>query len=145
MKAEAEHGLFSMAFPALELLSRWVLGALFLYAGAQKNIGPAGLTVVIIRKDLVGNAAGSVPSMLDYAVHADADSMSNTPPTYAWYLAGLVFQWLKEQGGLAGMRQGIFEGLALVAGIAQYVGAHLRRDRQRPPEPPGERDRPWIH
>lgn len=74
-----------------------------IYAGAQKNIGPAGLTVVIVRKDLIGKAASSVPSMLDYAVHAEADSMSNTPPTYAWYLAGLVFQWLKAQGGLVEM------------------------------------------
>jgi phosphoserine aminotransferase len=72
-----------------------------IYAGAQKNIGPAGLTVVIVRKDLMGQARPGTPSMLDYAVHAEADSMSNTPPTYAWYLAGLVFQWLKAQGGLA--------------------------------------------
>ncbi len=76
-----------------------------IYAGAQKNIGPAGLTVVIVRKDLLGKAGASVPSMLDYAVHAEADSMSNTPPTYAWYLAGLVFQWLKKQGGLAGIAE----------------------------------------
>jgi phosphoserine aminotransferase len=74
-----------------------------IYAGAQKNIGPAGLTVVIVRKDLVGRARPGTPSMLDYAVHAKADSMSNTPPTYAWYLAGLVFRWLKLQGGLAGI------------------------------------------
>jgi phosphoserine aminotransferase len=71
-----------------------------IYAGAQKNIGPAGLTVVIVRKDLIGKARAGTPSMLDYAVHAEADSMSNTPPTYAWYLAGLVFQWMKQQGGL---------------------------------------------
>lgn len=71
-----------------------------IYAGAQKNIGPAGLTVVIVRKDLMGRARPGTPSMLDYAVHAEAGSMSNTPPTYAWYLAGLVFQWLKSQGGL---------------------------------------------
>ena len=76
-----------------------------IYAGAQKNIGPAGLTVVIIRRDLMGRAGSGVPSMLDYAVHADADSMSNTPPTYAWYLAGLVFEWLKNQGGLEGMAE----------------------------------------
>jgi phosphoserine aminotransferase len=71
-----------------------------IYAGAQKNIGPAGLTVVIVRKDLIGRARAGTPSMLDYAVHADAGSMSNTPPTYAWYLAGLVFEWMKAQGGL---------------------------------------------
>ncbi len=76
-----------------------------IYAGAQKNIGPAGLTVVIVRKDLLGKAGSNVPSMLDYAVHAEADSMSNTPPTYAWYLAGLVFQWLKNQGGLTGIAE----------------------------------------
>jgi phosphoserine aminotransferase len=74
-----------------------------IYAGAQKNIGPAGLTVVIAKKDLLGNARAGTPSMLDYAVHAGAGSMSNTPPTYAWYLAGLVFDWLKTQGGLAGI------------------------------------------
>lgn len=76
-----------------------------IYAGAQKNIGPAGLTVVIVHRDLIGKAGHGVPSMLDYAVHAKADSMSNTPPTYAWYLAGLVFDWLKAQGGLEGMAE----------------------------------------
>ena len=71
-----------------------------IYAGAQKNIGPAGLTLVIVRKDLIGNAQASTPAMLDYQVAHKADSMYNTPPTYSWYLAGLVFQWLKRQGGL---------------------------------------------
>jgi phosphoserine aminotransferase len=74
-----------------------------IYAGAQKNIGPAGLTVVIVRKDLIENTAAGTPSMFDYRLHADNGSMLNTPPTYSWYLAGLVFQWLKEQGGLAAM------------------------------------------
>ena len=74
-----------------------------IYAGAQKNIGPAGLTVIIVRKDLCGSARSITPPFLDYAVQADADSMSNTPPTYAWYLAGLVFKWVKANGGLAGM------------------------------------------
>ncbi|RLT92513.1 3-phosphoserine/phosphohydroxythreonine transaminase [Ketobacter sp.] len=74
-----------------------------IYAGAQKNIGPAGLTVVIVREGLLGNAIPATPTMLDYKTHADADSMYNTPPTYAWYLAGLVFEWLKEQGGLKAM------------------------------------------
>ena len=74
-----------------------------IYAGAQKNIGPAGLTVIIVRKDLCGSARSITPTFLDYAVQADADSMSNTPPTYAWYLAGLVFRWVKANGGLAGM------------------------------------------
>ncbi|MDZ7754404.1 MAG: 3-phosphoserine/phosphohydroxythreonine transaminase [Gammaproteobacteria bacterium] len=74
-----------------------------IYAGAQKNIGPAGLTLVIVRKDLMGGAGDAVPAMFNYAVHAEADSMYNTPPTYAWYLAGLVFKWLKDLGGLAAM------------------------------------------
>jgi phosphoserine aminotransferase len=76
-----------------------------IYAGAQKNIGPAGLTIVIVREELLGKAAKGTPSMLDYKVHADAQSMSNTPPTYAIYIAGLVFQWLQRQGGLAAMEQ----------------------------------------
>ena len=71
-----------------------------IYAGAQKNIGPAGLTVVIVRKDLIGETIDGTPSMFDYKTHADNDSMSNTPPTYGWYLAGLVFDWIKQQGGL---------------------------------------------
>ncbi|MEP7000682.1 MAG: 3-phosphoserine/phosphohydroxythreonine transaminase [bacterium] len=74
-----------------------------IYAGAQKNIGPAGLTVVIVRDDLLGKARVDTPSVLDYAAMAKEGSMLNTPPTYTWYLAGLVFQWLKRQGGLAGM------------------------------------------
>jgi len=76
-----------------------------IYAGAQKNIGPAGLTMVIVQKDLMGNALKQTPSMFDYAVHAKNDSMNNTPPTYAWYLAGLVFAWVKEQGGLTKMAE----------------------------------------
>jgi len=71
-----------------------------IYAGAQKNIGPAGLTLVIVREDLLGQAMPSTPTMYDYKVHADADSMNNTPPTFGWYLAGLVFKWLKAQGGV---------------------------------------------
>ncbi|HHI76943.1 MAG TPA: 3-phosphoserine/phosphohydroxythreonine transaminase [Gammaproteobacteria bacterium] len=76
-----------------------------IYAGAQKNVGPAGLTLVIVREDLIGKAADSVPVMLNYATHVENGSMYNTPPTYAWYLAGLVFQWLKEQGGLERMAE----------------------------------------
>jgi len=74
-----------------------------IYAGAQKNIGPAGLTIVIVRDDLIGQTLKGTPAMFDYKTHADNDSMYNTPPTYAWYLAGLVFQWLKDLGGLEGM------------------------------------------
>jgi phosphoserine aminotransferase len=74
-----------------------------IYAGAQKNIGPAGLTIVIVRDDLLGETKDGTPAMFDWAVHAKNDSMYNTPATYGWYLAGLVFAWLKEKGGLAEM------------------------------------------
>ncbi|MDX8400389.1 MAG: 3-phosphoserine/phosphohydroxythreonine transaminase [Gallionellaceae bacterium] len=76
-----------------------------IYAGAQKNIGPAGLTLVIVREDLIGHAPVGTASMLDYKIHADYDSMYNTPPTYGMYIAGLVFQWLKRNGGVAQMEQ----------------------------------------
>ena len=76
-----------------------------IYAGAQKNIGPAGLTVVIVRDDLIGQPVAGQPVMFDYATHAKNDSMYNTPPTYGWYLAGLVFAWLKDNGGLSAMAQ----------------------------------------
>lgn len=76
-----------------------------IYAGAQKNVGPAGLTIVIVREDLVGQPIAGTPAMFDYKTHADADSMYNTPPTYAWYLAGLVFQWIKHLGGLEAMAE----------------------------------------
>jgi phosphoserine aminotransferase len=74
-----------------------------IYAGAQKNIGPAGLTIVIIRDDLVGKARAGTPTMLDYQSAADNDSMYNTPATYPWYMAGLVFEWLLQNGGLNAM------------------------------------------
>ena len=76
-----------------------------IYGGAQKNIGPAGLALVIVRDDLIGQAAAFTPSAFDYKQQADADSMYNTPPTYAVYIAGLVFKWAKEQGGLASIEQ----------------------------------------
>ena len=72
-----------------------------IYAGAQKNIGPAGLVIVIIREDLMGQASEWCPMLLNYEHQADKESMSNTPATYSWYLAGLVFDWLEEQGGVA--------------------------------------------
>jgi phosphoserine aminotransferase len=74
-----------------------------IYAGAQKNIGPAGLVVVIVRRDLLGRARSITPSVLDWSAMAKADSMLNTPATYSWYVAGLVFQWLKRQGGVEAM------------------------------------------
>lgn len=76
-----------------------------IYAGAQKNIGPSGLVVVIIREDLLGKAHSKCPTMLDYSVAAANGSMYNTPPTFAWYLSGLIFQWLREQGGLEAMQR----------------------------------------
>jgi phosphoserine aminotransferase len=76
-----------------------------IYAGAQKNIGPAGLTVVIVHDDLLGSPRDGTPTMFDYRKHADNGSMLNTPPTYAWYLAGMVFDWLKKQGGLSAMEE----------------------------------------
>ncbi len=76
-----------------------------IYAGAQKNIGPSGLVVVIVREDLLGRARSSTPTMLNYKVAADNGSMYNTPATFSWYLSGLVFEWLKEQGGVAAMEQ----------------------------------------
>ena len=88
-----------------EILSRPVDVSRFglIYAGAQKNIGPAGLVVVALRKELAGKARPGTPSILDYAVHAEQSSMFNTPPTFAWYLAGLVFAWVKAEGGVAEM------------------------------------------
>lgn len=76
-----------------------------IYAGAQKNIGPAGLTIVIVRDDLIGDALAATPTMYNYRTHAQHDSMYNTPPTYAMYIAGLVFALLKREGGLAAMEQ----------------------------------------
>jgi phosphoserine aminotransferase len=74
-----------------------------IYAGAQKNIGPSGLTLVIVREDLIGRARVETPTVFDYAQIADQHSMLNTPPTFAWYVAGLVFKWLKRNGGVAAM------------------------------------------
>ncbi|MCB1614604.1 MAG: 3-phosphoserine/phosphohydroxythreonine transaminase [Pseudomonadales bacterium] len=71
-----------------------------IYAGAQKNIGPAGLTIVIVRDDLLDLARPETPAVMNYKTQAENDSMYNTPPTFAWYLAGLVFKWMKAQGGL---------------------------------------------
>ncbi len=76
-----------------------------LYAGAQKNVAPAGLTIVIIRNDLIGNAMDITPTMLNYQTHSENGSMFNTPPCYTIYIAGLVFKWIKEIGGLDYMRK----------------------------------------
>ena len=76
-----------------------------IYAGAQKNIGPSGLCIVIVRDDLLGKARANTPSIWNYKDMAAADSMSNTPPTFGWYIAGLVFKWLKAQGGLTAIAE----------------------------------------
>ena len=88
-----------------EILSRPVDVSRYglIYGGAQKNIGPAGLTLVIVREDLLGHALPATPTAFDYATVAAHDSMYNTPPTYSIYIAGLVFRWLKAQGGVAEM------------------------------------------
>jgi len=85
-----------------------------IYAGAQKNIGPAGLTLLIARDDLLKGARPGTPSLMDLRLQADAGSMMNTPPTFAWYVAGLVFQWLRAQGGLEVMAQRNQEKSALL-------------------------------
>jgi phosphoserine aminotransferase len=102
----------------------WKFG--LIYAGAQKNIGPAGLTIVIVREDLVGRAPSGLPAMLDYKTHADNDSMYNTPPTFGIYMAGLVFQWLKKNGGIGAMeRANIAKANLIYAAIEASNGFYL--------------------
>ena len=98
-------GLPLVADMSSNILSRPVDVSRFglIYAGAQKNMGPAGVTVVIVRDDLIGEALPGTPSIFDYRQQADNGSMLNTPPTYPWYLLGLVLEWLKGQGGLQSM------------------------------------------
>ncbi len=90
-----------------ELLSRPIDVSRFglIYAGAQKNLGMAGLALAIVRDDLIGRARPETPSLLDYETNARSGCMHNTPPTYAWYIAGLVFRWVKAQGGIAAMAE----------------------------------------
>jgi phosphoserine aminotransferase len=101
----ADTGVPLVADMSSHILSRPVLVEKFglIYAGAQKNIGPSGLTLVIIRQELLGMAPLTIPSVMDYAVMAENGSLLNTPPTYGIYIAGLVFKWLKRQGGLEGI------------------------------------------
>ncbi len=106
-----------------------------IYAGAQKNIGPAGLTVVVVRDDLLGGAQKDTPSVLNYKLQADADSMLNTPATYGIYMAGLVFKWLKQLGGLAAMEKRNIAKAKLVYDVLDassfYRSAVAREDRSR--------------
>jgi phosphoserine aminotransferase len=96
-------GIDLVADMSSNILSREIDVSRFgiIYAGGQKNMGPSGIALTIVRDDLIGQARMGTPSMLDYKNHADADSMFNTPPTYSWYFMGLVFEWLKAQGGIA--------------------------------------------
>lgn len=91
-----------------------------IYAGAQKNIGPVGLTVVIVREDLLGQVLPGMPTLLDYKVHADNGSMLNTPPTFAIYMAGLIFKWLKAQGGVAAIEK---QNVAKAQHLYDYIDA----------------------
>ena len=104
-----------------------------IFAGAQKNMGPSGLTVVIVRDDLLGGALPITPSAFDFKQQADADSMLNTPPTYAIYIAGLVFKWLKAQGGLTAMEQRNRRKAALLYDLLDatpfYTNPVAREDR----------------
>ena len=106
-----------------------------IYGGAQKNIGPAGLTIVIVRDDLIGKAQAKTPAMLDYKLHADNGSMYNTPPTYAIYVAGLVFKWLKGIGGLAAIEKKNIEKAALLYdfldGSSFFKNPVRKEDRSR--------------
>jgi phosphoserine aminotransferase len=106
-----------------------------IYAGAQKNIGPAGLTIVIVREDLTGRATEGTPSVMDYKLQAAADSMLNTPATYAIYVAGLVFKWLKQQGGLVAIERRNVEKAKLLYDLLDqssfYRNPVDRKDRSR--------------
>ena len=106
-----------------------------IYAGAQKNIGPAGLVIVIVRDDLIGQADPRTPGVFDYKIQADSDSMYNTPPTYGIYIAGLVFQWLKKLGGLAKMEEINVAKAQLIYGYLDqtefYHTPVAREDRSR--------------
>jgi len=96
-------GLDLVADMSSNILSREIDVSKFgvIYAGGQKNMGPSGIALTIVREDLIGNVQAGAPSMMDYKNHADADSMFNTPATYSWYLMGLVFEWIKENGGVS--------------------------------------------
>lgn len=106
-----------------------------IYAGAQKNIGPAGIALLIVREDLIGSARRQTPGIVDYRTMADADSMWNTPPTFAWYLAGLVFDWLLGQGGLAAIER---VNIAKADKLYQFIDAS---DFYANPVEPGSRSR----
>ena len=102
-----------------------------IFAGAQKNMGPSGVTTVIIREDLLDEAPDSIPTMLKYKTHADKDSMFNTPPTFDIYIVGEVLKWLKDQGGVAAIQQKNAEKAGLIYDIidaGDYYRGHARKD-----------------
>lgn len=98
-----------------------------IYGGAQKNIGPAGVTLVIVRDDLIGHALPICPSAFDWKLVAENQSMFNTPPTYGIYIAGLVFQWLKKQGGVAAMERRNIEKASLLYGYLDSTGFYVNK------------------
>jgi phosphoserine aminotransferase len=98
-----------------------------IFGGAQKNIGPAGLTVAVVREDLIGHALPICPSAFDWKIVAENNSMYNTPPTYSIYIAGLVFQWLKRQGGVAAMEQRNIAKAALLYDYLDSTGFYQNR------------------
>ena len=106
-----------------------------IYAGAQKNVGPAGLTLVIVREDLLGSPAKGTPSVMDYKLQAETDSMLNTPPTYSMYIAGLVFKWLKALGGVAEIEKRNIAKAALLYDLLDRSGFYknpvAKEDRSR--------------
>ena len=106
-----------------------------IYAGAQKNVGPAGLVIVVVRDDLIGHASKTTPSVMNYKLQADADSMLNTPATYAMYVAGLVFKWLKALGGVAEIeRRNVAKARLLydcIDASAFYANPVAKPDRSR--------------
>ena len=110
------HGVPLVADMSSHILSRAVDVSKYgvIYGGAQKNIGPAGLTLVVVREDLLGQALPITPSAFNWKEQADNDSMLNTPPTYSIYIAGLVFEWLLEQGGIAEIERRNIEKASLL-------------------------------
>jgi len=102
-----------------------------IYSGAQKNFGPAGLTVVIVREDLVGHCSPRWPTMLDYKTHAESHSSYNTPPTYSVYIANLVLKWLQRQGGVAGIERRNIEKAALLYAAIDASGFYSNRVEPR--------------
>jgi len=108
-----------------------------IYAGAQKNIGPSGLVVIIVREDLIGHARPGTPLVFDYKEISDHQSMLNTPPTFAWYMAGLVFKWLKKAGGMRAV--GELNRAKAAALYAAIDASHLYRS------PVARDSRSWMN